>query len=69
MNKNIYHQNYKNDQDVTFESGGIVYERVTIVDGFRWTGDLPKVIPPFSTPNSSGGVGFGMWVFQGLNNK
>ncbi|MBA5855965.1 hypothetical protein [Morganella morganii] len=29
---------------------------------YRWDGDLPKSIPAGSTPENSGGVGYGAWV-------
>ncbi|MGL4168953.1 GDSL-type esterase/lipase family protein [Morganella morganii] len=32
---------------------------------YRWDGDLPKSVPAGSTPESSGGVGFGAWVGVG----
>lgn len=30
-------------------------------DYYRWNGDFPKVVPPGSTPATSGGVGDGAW--------
>lgn len=35
------------------ESNGVAYS---------WDGALPKVVAPFSTPNSSGGIGSGLWL-------
>lgn len=32
---------------------------------FRWDGTLPKTVKPNSTPEDSGGVGFGSWVSVG----
>ncbi|MDU1755077.1 MAG: phage tail fiber protein, partial [Citrobacter sp.] len=32
---------------------------------FRWDGTLPKVVPPDSTPESSGGIGSGKWLSVG----
>lgn len=32
---------------------------------YRWDGDLPKVVPPSSTPESSGGQGAGKWLSVG----
>lgn len=32
---------------------------------FRWDGALPKVVPPGSTPSSTGGIGSGKWVSVG----
>lgn len=32
---------------------------------YRWDGQLPKVVPPGSTPNSAGGTGKGKWVSVG----
>lgn len=31
-------------------------------DYYRWDGPLPKQVPPNSTPDSTGGVGLGLWV-------
>lgn len=33
---------------------------------YRWDGALPKVVPPGSTPDSSGGVGEGKWLSVGF---
>ncbi|EMN5248854.1 tail fiber domain-containing protein [Enterobacter roggenkampii] len=32
---------------------------------YRWDGALPKVVPPGSTPSSTGGIGSGKWVSVG----
>ncbi|MGK4326861.1 GDSL-type esterase/lipase family protein [Citrobacter freundii] len=32
---------------------------------YRWDGSLPKVVPPGSTPDSTGGIGKGKWVSVG----
>ncbi|MEP9170129.1 hypothetical protein ABKT63_07615 [Enterobacter hormaechei] len=32
---------------------------------YRWDGTLPKVVPPGSTPDSTGGIGDGKWVSVG----
>ncbi|WP_097291589.1 GDSL-type esterase/lipase family protein [Escherichia coli] len=32
---------------------------------YRWDGEFPKVVPPGSTPDSTGGVGPGAWVGVG----
>lgn len=32
---------------------------------YRWDGDFPKVVPPGSTPSSTGGEGAGAWVSVG----
>ena len=32
---------------------------------YRWDGSLPKVVPPSSTPDSTGGIGQGKWVGVG----
>lgn len=32
---------------------------------YRWDGPLPKVVPPGSTPDSTGGIGKGKWVGVG----
>lgn len=32
---------------------------------YRWDGEFPKVVPPGSTPSSTGGIGEGAWVGVG----
>ncbi|EPL7036143.1 hypothetical protein JX819_000960 [Citrobacter farmeri] len=32
---------------------------------YRWDGALPKVVPPGSTPDSTGGIGEGKWISVG----
>lgn len=32
---------------------------------YRWDGDLPKAVPPESTPASTGGIGSGAWLSVG----
>lgn len=32
---------------------------------YRWDGTLPKVVPPASTPDSTGGIGEGKWIGVG----
>lgn len=32
---------------------------------YRWDGTLPKVVPPASTPDTTGGIGQGKWVSVG----
>lgn len=32
---------------------------------YRWTGTLPKTVPPNSTPQTTGGIGGGGWVLVG----
>lgn len=32
---------------------------------YRWDGAFPKVVPPGSTPDSTGGIGIGAWVSVG----
>lgn len=52
----------------SFEIGATITQRNQALrhalDGklYRWAGDLPKVIPPLSTPTSSGGIGAGRWL-------
>lgn len=52
----------------SFEDGAVITTPNQILlfeqDGnyYRWDGDLPKVVPENSTPDSSGGVGPGEWV-------
>lgn len=53
----------------SFETGVIVNtknELVISADGkYRWDGDLPKIVPAESTPETSGGTGIGAWVSVG----
>lgn len=59
----------------TFESGFTITEagqfavfKGADADGsylFRWDGELPKEVPPSSTPDSTGGEGVGAWVDAG----
>jgi len=56
----------------TFFVGGTLYDTREVLlwdvanggDGheYGWTGAFPKVVPPSSTPASTGGVGAGAWV-------
>lgn len=32
---------------------------------YRWEGDLPKIVPAGSTPNTTGGIGNGAWIGVG----
>ncbi|HDD8943963.1 TPA: hypothetical protein PBP48_002425 [Escherichia coli] len=47
--------NYPNDILLQESSG----------EWFRWDGTLPKVVPPDSTPESTGGIGSGKWLSVG----
>ncbi|CAB5566546.1 Uncharacterised protein [Providencia rettgeri] len=58
----------------TFQEGAEVVSRNGTVlwklpdgdgDYYRWDGDLPKQVPAGSTPQSTGGVGKGVWVSVG----
>lgn len=41
-------------------------ELLTHTNGkYRWDGELPKIVPAGSTPESSGGIGLGAWVSVG----
>lgn len=52
----------------SFESGGTVNaENDTLLfevegKGYVWGGALPKIVPPGSSPTSSGGIGAGAWM-------
>lgn len=35
---------------------------------YRWAGNFPKVVPPNSTPNNSGGIGVASWLSVGNAN-
>lgn len=48
-----------------FEVGGTLYERHVLVDGFCWRGELPKVVPPGSSPSTCGGIGHDAWIYIG----
>ncbi|WP_272693506.1 hypothetical protein [Providencia sp. PROV039] len=58
----------------TFQEGAEVVSRNGTVlwklpdgdgDHYRWDGDLPKLVPTGSTPQSTGGIGKGAWVSVG----
>ncbi|HHB9057281.1 TPA: hypothetical protein ACN7C7_000021 [Klebsiella pneumoniae] len=57
----------KVDASQTFQAGAILESaRDEISYGvFRmvWTGDYPKTVPPFSTPETTGGIGPGAWAY------
>ena len=52
----------------SFEQGGTVATGTDVLlyeaegKAYSWNGVLPKVVPPSSTPASTGGVGAGAWV-------
>lgn len=56
----------------SFELGATVTERNQVLrhasTGFfyRWAGDLPKVVPPSSTPLTSGGLGESGWLLTNV---
>lgn len=53
----------------SFETGVTINaknELVAFTDGkYRWDGELPKIVPAGSTPDSTGGVKLGAWVNVG----
>ncbi|OBU11682.1 hypothetical protein [Morganella psychrotolerans] len=55
----------------SFQKGAEITQRNQILrdevtgEYYRWDGDLPKVVPVGSTPESAGGVGVGKWVGVG----
>ncbi|HDX9111844.1 TPA: hypothetical protein RQO74_000282 [Klebsiella michiganensis] len=53
-------------QQITFTTGGTLNSALDrISDGtylYYWTGTFPKVIPPLSTVDSSGGIGVAAWA-------
>lgn len=59
----------------SFEKGAVLTSRYQALhfeyqgEYFRWDGDLPKSVPPHSTPYSSGGIGKGAWVYIGENTE
>lgn len=50
----------------TFTAGFTIEDRwqVGLHDGifYKWDGELPKVVPPESTPETTGGFGSGKWI-------
>lgn len=41
-------------------------ELVVFTDGkYRWDGELPKIVPAGSTPETAGGIGLGKWISVG----
>lgn len=62
----ILGKDYLNPEDVfTFKKGGTILDDKHLVDGFRWHGLKPKVVPPNSTPSTCGGIGPNAWVYIG----
>lgn len=55
----------------TFQAGAVltlpnqILKNETDGEYYRWDGDYPKDVPAGSTPDSSGGVGDGVWVSVG----
>ncbi|MEM7831866.1 hypothetical protein Q4Q80_16965, partial [Morganella morganii] len=55
----------------SFQKGAEITKRNDILrdeatgEYYRWDGDLPKSVPAGATPESSGGVGIGVWVGVG----
>lgn len=55
----------------SFEDGRVITERFQVLrwkyngEYYRWDGNLPKSVPPSSTPYTSGGVGVGAWIGVG----
>ncbi|WP_433670524.1 hypothetical protein [Klebsiella michiganensis] len=53
-------------QQITFTTGGTLNSALDrISDGtylYYWTGTFPKIVPPSSTVDSTGGVGVGAWA-------
>lgn len=54
---------FEDGATITLPNQALKYES----DGnyYRWDGSLPKVVPPNSTPQSSGGIGVGSWLSIG----
>lgn len=55
----------------SFTSGSTVNTRNELLTHnglqYSWGGELPKVVPASSTPDSTGGIGFGLWVIGGYD--
>ncbi|MDH2394326.1 right-handed parallel beta-helix repeat-containing protein [Providencia rettgeri] len=55
----------------SFENGALITSRYQALhfeyngEYYRWDGDLPKLVPAESTPESTGGVGQGAWISVG----
>ena len=55
---------------ISFIDGGVIesgiQQAILVKDGFAysyiWSGELPKIIPANSTPQSTGGLGIGRWL-------
>lgn len=66
---NLKFENYHIKHGYSFSKGFEITNGTQVVNFedylYRWDGNLPKLVPAGSTPNSAGGVGIGAWVSVG----
>lgn len=53
---------FENGWTVRLQNDVLQYGSGPTTTHWRWEGTLPKVVPPGSTPQGSGGIGKGMWI-------
>lgn len=58
----LIHVNYIKGDFINFKDGYVITKPHELIDGFRWDGMLPKVVPANSNPDSTGGLGLQAWV-------
>lgn len=47
---------------VNLQNDAVQFGTGAAITHWRWEGTLPKVVPPNSTPTSTGGIGHGKWI-------
>lgn len=55
------------DPGVTSKNQVVSYGKGDSLGYYIWEGDLPKAVPVESTPDLTGGIGKGKWVYVGYN--
>ena len=53
---------YIKGEFINFHDGYVITKPQELIDGFRWGGQLPKVVPANSTPAFTGGLGPDAWI-------